>query len=76
MIFFLHYYQFNYNFGKLEVHDGLDFYTDVFRIDTLTHLCPPLRSTFAVREIASLGIVGETQVPPSEMIVLSEHYRL
>ena len=28
---------------------------------TLTHLCPPLRSTFAVRETASLGIMGETR---------------
>ena len=30
----------------------------------LTHLCPPLRSTFAVRETASLGIMGEPRVPP------------
>ena len=30
----------------------------------LTHLCPPLRATFAVREIASLGIMGEPQEPP------------
>ena len=30
----------------------------------LTHLCPPLRSTFAVRESASLGIMGEPEVPP------------
>ena len=45
----------------------------------LTHLCPPLRSTFAVRETASLGIMGTPRVPPfnpSETIVLSEHYRL
>ena len=45
----------------------------------LTHLCPPLRSTFAVRETASLGIMGALRVPPlnpSESIVLSEHYRL
>ena len=45
----------------------------------LTHLCPPLRSTFAVRETASLGIMGAPRVPPlnpSETIVLSEHYRL
>ena len=45
----------------------------------LTHLCPPLRSTFAVRGTASLGIMGEPRVPPlnpSETIVLSEHYRL
>ena len=45
----------------------------------ITHLCPPLRSKFAVRETASLGIMGEPRVPPlnpSESIVLSEHYRL
>ena len=45
----------------------------------LTHLCRPVRSTFAVRETASLGIMGEPRVPPlnpSESIVLSEHYRL
>ena len=39
----------------------------------LTHLCPPLRSTFAVRETASLGIMGAPRVPPlnpSETIVL------
>ena len=45
----------------------------------LTHLCPPFGSTFAVRETASLGIMGEPRVPPinpSETIVLSEHYRL
>ena len=37
-----------------------------------------VRSTFAVRETASLGIMGEPRVPPlnpSETIVLSEHYR-
>ena len=28
----------------------------------LTHLCPPLRSTFAVRETASLGIMGDITV--------------
>ena len=36
------------------------------------------RSTFAVRETLSLGIMGEPRVPPlnpSESIVLSEHYR-
>ena len=27
-----------------------------------THLCPPLRSTFAVRETASLGIMGAPEV--------------
>ena len=39
----------------------------------LTHLCPPLRSTFAVRETASLGIRGAPRVPSlnhSETIVL------
>ena len=39
----------------------------------LTHLCPPLRSTFAVRETASLGIMGVPRLPPSnpsETIVL------
>ena len=37
-----------------------------------THLCPPLRSTFAVRETASLSIMGAPRVPPlnpSETIV-------
>ena len=45
----------------------------------LTHLCRPVRSTFAVRETASLGIMGAPRVPPlnpSESIVLWEHYRL
>ena len=45
----------------------------------LTHLCRPVRSTFAVRETASLGVMGAPRVPPlnpSETIVLSEHYRL
>ena len=40
---------------------------------SLTHLCPPLRSTFAVRETGSLGIMGAPRVPPlnsSETIVL------
>ena len=40
---------------------------------TLTHLCRTVRSTFAVRETASLGIMGEPRVPPlnpSESIVL------
>ena len=48
-------------------------------LQQLTHLCRPVRSTFAVRETASLGIIGEPRVPPlspSETIVLSEHYRL
>ena len=39
----------------------------------LTHLCRPVRSTFAVRETASLGIMGEPRVSPlhpSESIVL------
>ena len=47
-------------------------------LSSLTHLCPPLRSTFAVRETASLGIMEAPRVPPlnpSETIVLSEHYR-
>ena len=37
------------------------------------HLCRPVRSTFAVRETASLGIMGAPRVPPlnpSESIVL------
>ena len=44
---------------------------------TLTHLCRPVRSTFAVRETASLGIMGAPRVPPlnpSESIVLSLLY--
>ena len=32
--------------------------------DWLTHLCPPLRSTLAVRETASLDIRGAPRVPP------------
>ena len=39
----------------------------------LTHFCPPLRPTFAVRETASLGIIGAPRVTPlnpSETIVL------
>ena len=39
----------------------------------------PTVPTFAVRETASLGIMGAPRVPPlnpSELIVLSEHYRL
>ena len=39
----------------------------------------PTVPPFAVRETASLGIMGEPRVPPlnpSETIVLSEHYRL
>ena len=39
----------------------------------------PVRSTFAVRETASLGRMGAPRVPPlnpAETIVLSEHYRL
>ena len=38
----------------------------VMEIHSLTHLCQPVRSTFAVRESASLGIMGapEVQVPP------------
>ena len=30
----------------------------------LSHLCRPLRSTFAVRESASLGIMGHLGCPP------------
>ena len=30
----------------------------------LTHLCRPVRSTFAVRETAPLGIMGAPEVPP------------
>ena len=30
----------------------------------LTHLCRPVRSTFAVRETAALGIMGAPEVPP------------
>ena len=43
----------------------------------LTHLCWPVRSTSAVRETASLGIMGAPRVPPlnpSESIVLSESF--
>ena len=46
---------------------------------SLTHLCRPVPSTFAVRETASLGIMGAPRVPPlnpSESIVLSDHTRL
>ena len=45
----------------------------------LTHLCRPVRSTFAVQETAFLGIMGAPRVPPlnpSETIVFWEHYRL
>ena len=54
-----------------------------FRTVSVTPVCfnPffPSVPTFAVRETASLGIMGTSRVPPlnlSEMIVLSEHYRL
>ena len=43
------------------------------------HCCSIRRKTFAVRETASLGIMGAPRVPPlnpSESIVLWEHYRL
>ena len=51
------------------------------RCEYLTHFCPPLRfrnqvPIFAVRETASLGIMGAPRVPPlnpSETIVFSEH---
>ena len=33
-------------------------------LSALTHLCWPVRSTFAVRETVSLGIMGEPRVPP------------
>ena len=42
----------------------------------LTHLCRPVRSTCAVRDTASLGIMGAPRVPalnPSETIVLSDN---
>ena len=42
-------------------------------LNSLTHLCRPVRSTFAVRETASLVIMGAPRVPPlspSETIVL------
>ena len=45
-----------------------------FNVVILTHLCRPVRSTFAVVETASLGIMGAPRVPPlnpSESIVLS-----
>ena len=34
----------------------------LFRV-CLTHLCRPVRSTFAVRETASLGIMGAPEIP-------------
>ena len=43
------------------------------KLTILTHLCRPVRSIFAVREIASLDIMGAPRVPPlnpSETIVL------
>ena len=49
--------------------DAPDHYPDM----TITHLCRPVRSTFAVRETVSLGIMGAPRVPPlnpSESIVL------
>ena len=42
------------------------------KLDQITHLCRPVRSTFAVRETASLGIMRAPRVPPlnlSETIV-------
>ena len=47
-------------------------------VQRLTHLCRPVRSTFAVRETASLGIMGAPRVPPlnpSESIVLSVAFK-
>ena len=62
-------YLLNIEIGKNIVINAL-FYKGCYTI--LTHLCPPLRSTFAVRETASLGIMGAPRVPPlnpSETIV-------
>ena len=55
--------------------DGVD------RVNVVYNFNPffPTVQTCAVRETASLGIMGEPRVPPlnpSETIVLSEHYRL
>ena len=68
----------------METKADMEEYIDDVRLNT-----PPLVSSFnpfvptvptcAVRETASLGIMGEPRVPPSnpsESIVLSEHYRL
>ena len=46
--------------------------TSTHNLRHISHLCRPVRSTFAVRETASLGIMGEPRVPPlnpSESIV-------
>ena len=69
----------DHDFGcMVTVSDGLIVFTRGC-ISSLTHLCRPVRSTFAVRETASLGIMGAPRVPPlnlPESIVLWEHYRL
>ena len=65
-------------FGKSVVLSIHYQWSMISREDELTHFFPPLRfrkqvPTFAVRETASLGIMGEPRVPPlnpSEMIVL------
>ena len=53
------------NLGKFFQSESL---TAILVIDSrrgpLTHLCRPVRSTFAVRETASLGIMGAPRVPP------------
>ena len=54
------------------------YYTSITLVSIISR-CRPVRSTFSVRETASLGIMGAPRVPPlnpSESIVLSEHYRL
>ena len=46
--------------------------------DNINNPFMPTVPTFAVRETASLGIMGAPRVPPlnpTETIVLSEHYR-
>ena len=53
-------------------------YINIYSLAVVNPFFPTV-PTCAVRETASLGIMGEPQVPPlnpSETIVLSEHYRL
>ena len=51
------------------VHSDADALSTGERVGTrLTHICPPLRSTFAVRETASLGIMGAPRVPHYKQI--------
>ena len=50
----------NYNFTVEQPLPNKQYWANTF---PLTHLCPPLRSTFAVRETASLGIKGGTAAP-------------